>query len=161
MKSDQYKIVPLSNTMLNSAVLLGETIFPHRTDQKNVRWTFSDSLQRPDSGKEYWLAVNKQGKILGMTGLYIDNKDEKVVWLGWFGVHPQHRHQGLGSILLRFSITEAVKRGFSKLKLYTSSDKNELAAHNLYEKFGFIQSGIDEKADLFYYIKNLEEENTQ
>jgi GNAT superfamily N-acetyltransferase len=101
------------------------------------------------------LAVNHQGEIVGVTGLYYDLRDKNIAWLGWFGVHPQHRRHGLGSMLLEFAISEAEKRGFSVLKLYSSFDKNETAAHLLYKKYGFIQIVSDKNADKIIFQKEL------
>lgn len=157
--SNDYRIIPLSNEILNDAVSLIEAVFPYRPDQKNARWSFTDSLLHPTSDKQYWLAVNHQGAIVGITGLYEDYKDNNVVWLGWFGVHPQHRRHGLGSMLLEFAISEAIKRGFSVLKLYSSFDENERAAHHLYRKYGFVQIKADAKADKIYFAKKLTEES--
>lgn len=157
MKSEQYNIVPLSDDTLNKAVSLIKNIFPYKKDQRDAEWSFTESLSKPDADKKYWLAVKDNGKVIGITGLYTDAKDSKTVWLGWFGVHPQYRRQGIGSQLLESTISEAIKRGFAKLKLYTSSDKNEVAAHSLYRKFGFVQSGRDAKGDVIYFEKMLEE----
>lgn len=159
MNSELYKIMPLSDENLNKAVALVKKIFPYKKDQRDAKWSFTESLSNQNSGKKYWLAVNTEGKIVGITGLYKDTKDNKVVWLGWFGVHFRYRRQGIGSQLLEFSISEAIKGGFSKLNLYTSSDKNEIAAHELYRKFGFIQSAINARRDVIYFEKRLEEEN--
>jgi len=156
--SRDYRIIPLSNEILDEAVSLIEAVFPYKTDQKKARRSFTDSLSRPDSDKQYWLAVNHQGSIVGITGLYDNDKDSNVVWLGWFGVHPQHRRHGLGSMLLEFAISEAIKRGFSVLKLYSSFDENERAAHHLYEKSGFVQTKSDEKTDKIYFAKKLKEQ---
>ncbi len=152
---DKYKIVPLSAKLIDDALALIEAIFPYKPDQKTAKWSFRDSLTQPNLSQQYWLATTPHGAIVGVTGLYHDYKDKSVAWLGWFGVHPQHRRHGLGSTLLEFSISEASKRGFSLLKLYSSFDENERAAHCLYTKYGFIQTSTDEKADKIYFLKKL------
>ncbi|MBM4146804.1 MAG: GNAT family N-acetyltransferase [Nitrospira sp.] len=124
-----YKIIPLSKELLKETIALMEAVFPYKPDQKIAKQSFRDSLTQPNSKQQYWLAANPHGEIVGVTGLYHDYKDKSVAWLGWFGVHPQHRRHGLGSMLLEFSMLEASKRGFSVLKLYSSFDENERAAH--------------------------------
>jgi GNAT superfamily N-acetyltransferase len=152
---DKYKIVPLSEELVEDAIVLIETVFPYKQDQKTAKWSFRNSLTQAKYNQQYWLAVNSHGEIVGVTGLYHYDNDKSVVWLGWFGVHPQHRRHGLGSMLLDFSISEASKRGFSVLKLYSSFDENEKAAHCLYRKYGFIETSADEKADKIYFLKQL------
>jgi GNAT superfamily N-acetyltransferase len=153
--SKQIKIIPLSKETLNTAISLIQKIFPYRLDQKYAQRSFSDSLTNSNPHKTYWVAINKEGRVVGTTGLYLDRNDKSVVWLGWFGVHPKHRKQGIGSKLLLFTIDEAKRKGYSLLKLYTSFDKNEKAAHQLYKKFGFVQTKSDKKSDKIYFQKNL------
>lgn len=150
-----YRIIPLSKELLNDAIALIEAVFPYKPDQKTAKRSFRDSLTQPNSDQQYWLAANPHGEIVGVTGLYHDYKDKSVAWLGWFGVHPQHRRHGLGSMLLEFSVSEAAKRGFSVLKLYSSFDENERAAHCLYRKYGFIKTSTDEKADKVFFLKKV------
>lgn len=153
--SNNYRIIPLSKELMNDAMVLMEMVFPYKQDHKNAKWSFASSLSRPNSDKQYWIAVNHEGEIVGITGLYNDNRDKNIAWLGWFGVHPQHRRHGLGSMLLNFAISEATRRGFSVLKLYSSFDENEIAAHCLYRKYGFIETKSDEKADKIFFLKKL------
>ncbi len=153
---NNYKIVSLSKELISDAMLLIETVFPYKQDQKDANWCFGDSLSRLNSDKQYWLAVNREDEIVGITGLYNDNRDKKIRWLGWFGVHPQHRRHGLGSKLLSFTISKAEERGFSTLKLYSSFEENERASHSLYRKYGFIEIMSDEKADKIVFLKKNE-----
>lgn len=152
---DKYKIVPLSEELIDDAIVLIETVFPYKRDQKTAKWSFRNSLTQAKPDQQYWLAANSHGEIVGVTGLYHYDNDKSVVWLGWFGVHSQHRRNGLGSMLLEFSISEAIRRGFSVLKLYSSFDENERAAHHLYKKYGFVETKSDEKADKIFFLKKL------
>jgi len=135
-------------------ILIGR-VFPYKEDQKFAKFSFTDSLKYSNADNQFWLAVNHKGEIVGITGLYHDYREKNIAWLGWFGVHPQHRRLGLGSMLLEFAISEAEKRGFSILKLYSSFDKNERAAHFLYRRYGFIQILSDKKADKMIFLKKL------
>jgi len=85
------------------------------------------------------VVLDSGGKVFGLTGLYRDSRktEKSTVWLGWFGIHPAFRRQGIGSALLLFTINEAQKEGFKTMKIYTSTDANERGAHLLYELFGF------------------------
>jgi GNAT superfamily N-acetyltransferase len=153
--SNEIRIIPISKETLDEAISLIQKVFPHIPDQKNAEWSFSDSLTNINSDKNYWVAVNNEGKFIGITGLYLDLNDKSVAWLGWFGVHPSHRRHGIGSDLLVFTIDEAKRRGFSSLKLYTSSDENEKAAHQLYKKMEFLQTTYDKKLGRIYFVKDL------
>jgi GNAT superfamily N-acetyltransferase len=130
-------------------------IFPYKSDQMNVRYSLPDSLGKVAYGQSYWVAADEAQSVIGITGLYADRNDSTFIWLGWYGVNPVNRKQGIGSMLLQFAIDEAMRRGVSTLKLYTSSDPNEQAAHQLYKKFGFQQTGIDKKSDKLFFEKNL------
>ena len=86
----------------------------------------------------YWVAINGLEKVLGTIGLYCYEFDkDKAFWLGWFCVDPNARKKGIGSQLLQFSINEAKRLRKKFLRLYTSTDPNELDSHRLYEKHGF------------------------
>ena len=87
---------------------------------------------------KYWIAIDLSGKVFGTTGLYCYQTDEREAhWLGWFCVDPALRKKGIGTRLLGFSISMARKRYKRLLRLYTSTDPNELDAHRLYERHGF------------------------
>jgi RimJ/RimL family protein N-acetyltransferase len=151
----EIKIIPLSKNNLSEAISLVKSIFPYREDQKKARINLIESLSLKNSGKSYWVAVDSNDKIVGLTGLYLDAKDKNVVWLGWFGVHPEQRRQGIGNRLLRFTIDEAKRREFKTMKIYTSTDKGARAARRLYESFGYRKINSCRVADKIHYIKDL------
>ena len=134
------KIIPLTQEQLTNAISLLEKIFSYKPDQKLFKYSLTDSLKKKAYGQIYWIAAEETNSVIGITGLYDDATDKKASWLGWFGVHSDYRQCGICSILLQFAIDKAKQKGSAKLKLYTSSDPNERAAHNLYRKFGFKQT---------------------
>jgi GNAT superfamily N-acetyltransferase len=155
------KVTPLSTATLNDAIVLVKKIFVSKIDQNISPKSLKESLSEISSVKTYWVAVERDGETVGITGLYKDSHNKDTIWLGWFGVHPGYRRRGIGSTLLEFTIKEAKRRGFSILKLYTSSGENEKAAHGLYKKFGFILSDTNKKSDKVYLIKNLTNNKAQ
>jgi len=153
------RVLPLSHEDLRNAISVIKRIFPYKSDQKLSEYSLTNSLGKADYGQTYWVAVNEEKRVIGITGIYNDKYDSSIVWLGWFGVHPAHRRLGIGSMLLQYAIDEASRKDAAKLRLYTSSDPNERAAHELYRKFGFKQTRIDRNADKIYFMKSLKEDS--
>lgn len=126
-------------------------VFPNDTE---AIWNPEKSLPlslRPQSELkedvfvDYWIVLNEQEEIIGVTGIYKLKEDSHdVVWLGWYCIRKDQRGKGLGRELLEWTIKKAKERGFNKLKLYTSTDPNEASAQILYEKLGFKMVGEDE-----------------
>jgi ribosomal protein S18 acetylase RimI-like enzyme len=151
----EIKIIPLTKKHLDEAISLVENIFPYKQDQKIARINLEESLTLKNSGKSYWVAKDRHSKIVGVTGLYLDAKDRDVIWVGWFGVHPAYRRCGIGASLLDLSIKEAKRKDFKKIKIYTSTDKHERAAHRLYELYGFKTTNYYKDKDEICYKKDL------
>ena len=155
--------IPLSKRTLDNTISLIEEVFKYREDQELACKNLIESLSQTNFNKNYWVAIDRDNNAIGIIGLYIDPQIENsktTVWLGWFGVHPERRRRGMGSSLLEFTLNEAKKRGFKTIKLYTSLDKNEEAAHKLYEKYGFKKVNFNGDTEVIYYKKDLTEKGT-
>ena len=149
---------PLSEEILPSAIELIDKVFVYEKDRELARINLTETLEHKNYGQMYWFATDKKGKAIGMTGLYRDQKnkdDHETVWLGWFGVHPEYRRCGIGSSLLEFTINEAKRLGFKTMKIYTSTDENESAAHKLYESFGFEKTILLKDEEVIYFLNKL------
>jgi len=86
---------------------------------------------------DFWAAVDENGEIRGVIGLYSYIKDEdEAAWVSWFCVDPKARRQGIGQRLLGHAVEQARARGMKYVRLYTSTLANEAAAQFLYEKNG-------------------------
>ena len=110
------------------------------------------------SAMKYWVAVDENEDVCGITGLYGNKSDkDEALWLSWFCVNPKHRGRGIGKQLIEFSIEEAKKHRKKYLRLYTSDDANEADAQFLYEQYGFKIFKREEKAGytLIYREKEL------
>ncbi|MBI2068852.1 MAG: GNAT family N-acetyltransferase [Candidatus Yanofskybacteria bacterium] len=145
------KFEPLSERNIEEATELAHSVFPE--DAKKERKpgdAYRASLEPRkylDFYKqegynllllEYYIAREPSDKIAGVTGFYqrdIDPKD--IAWLGWYCVDPQFRGKGYGREILEWTIDKAKEKGFTVLKLWTTTDPNEAAAQILYEKLGF------------------------
>ncbi|KND47722.1 MAG: hypothetical protein AB201_02175 [Parcubacteria bacterium C7867-006] len=143
--------IPLTEKYLEAAVKMVDEVFPQDLD---AIWNPEKSLPlslRPQSELkqdvfvDYWIVLNDNDEIIGVTGMYRLKEDpEDVVWLGWYCIRADQRGRGLGRELLNWTIDKAKERGFKKMKLYTSTDPNEAAAQILYDKLDFKIIGEDE-----------------
>ena len=65
---------------------------------------------------------------------------KKVALLEDMIVAPAYRAKGIGNLLLERAVNLAEEKGLGRLTLLT--DRNNIVAHHLYEKSGFIRSGM-------------------
>ena len=92
--------------------------------------------------------VDDFDRVLGTTGLYSLRRGSDVAaWVAWFCVDPAARGQGIGQALLDHTVALGRAAALRKLRLYTSTDPNEVAAQVLYEKNGFAE--VARKRGLF------------
>jgi len=142
------KPLPLTAEFADQAMLLTQQVFKD-DDQESIKRCFEEAT-RPGSHTDfmeahecsdirYWVAI-ENGVVTGVTGFYNEIPTPEAIWVGWFCVHPDHRKQGLGTDLLRFTIQRAKDEGYECLKLFTSDLDDERAAHHLYERFGFVET---------------------
>ena len=119
--------------------------------------SFSASQEEEETGlKEKFEAVNANafnfslgafvsGALVGKVA-FIRNSRKKLAHKGEIGgmfLHPDHRGQGISSLLLSQTLDKAFSQpGLSKVIL-TVTDGN-VAAKALYEKYGFVTFGMEE-----------------
>lgn len=78
-------------------------------------------------------------EVIGICGLYTlepHNRDE--MWLGWFGVVPELRNQGIGVKALDFLKEKAKSEGCKKLRSYVDKEGKPLP---FYKRNGFRVTG--------------------
>lgn len=70
----------------------------------------------------YWLAENDADReLLGIVGLYSPRWiGTQNLHLGWFGVHPERRRQGIGKLLFDHAELEALQLNARSLLAETS-----------------------------------------
>lgn len=145
-------IKPLSKNNLKGALQVLDKVFG--TSEEDKWWYtrgFNASLKSkkylamyPDEKPlylKYFVAINKKTKkVLGTTGLYAYQKDwdDNAFSTGWFGVDPKYRDQGIGKLLLEFTIKKAKKLERKYLRLWTSDTPETETARKMYEKRGFV-----------------------
>ncbi|QIR35486.1 GNAT family N-acetyltransferase [Tolypothrix sp. PCC 7910] len=142
------EIQPLSKETLTAAIDLANKVFQYQRWWEKASWAFKLSLMHGYLPKlllgflgiswcRYWVAVNSQADVLGVTGLYTQRGDAETYWLGWTCVNPEARGQGIGAKLVDFAINQAKNDGANDLKLYTSDLPSNAIARQLYERRGF------------------------
>jgi len=148
-RAEGVHMVPLTKQNLPEAVAAAKEGFSYGGPFLNPAKDFKASLDpvlnatrlsmdpKVEANARYWLAVDKDGKVLGTTGLYETGKDQaEAAWMGWMSVRPAYRGQGVGKLLVDFSKEQAAADGKQFLRLYTSNARGEAAAQGLYEREG-------------------------
>lgn len=113
-----------------------------------------------DDGRSYYVA-KKDDKIVGVCGLhrYIWGPED-ITWLGWFAVHPEFQHKGIGHAMMENVCEIASEKGYRKLFIETYSDDDFLNARGFYEGFGFKKAGeirdyIKKGTDMIVYERDI------
>lgn len=110
----------------------------------------------PDNFWEVWL-VQFNGQVIGICGLYATEPHHtKELWLGWFGIVPEHRNKGIGAAVLDFLKKKC--KYFHCTTLYSYVDKNGKPLP-FYHRNGFSTQGTvaDYIADKPHLLKNFED----
>lgn len=96
--------------------------------------------------------LERDGSILGLLVL-IDCTDHLL--LDNIAIAPQAQGQGLGKILMAFAEEEAIRRGFSEIRLYTHIKMTENIA--LYPRLGYTETHRARQAgfDRVFFTKKL------
>ena len=100
------------------------------------------------------LCVLREDDIVKGFAVYYDNDTQSfTAYLSMIAVKPGYRHEHIGTRILGFVESEAVKSGMKFLKLEVG--KKNLTGQKFYRRLGYEQCG--EKSQSWYYIKNLGE----
>ena len=83
-----------------------------------------------------FVLVKKNGENIGFIAYYANNIVEKTVYISMITVSILYRRQGIGELLLKKSISDAIQRKMKFIKLEVRKDN--LNAICFYEKNGFI-----------------------
>lgn len=108
--------------------------------------SFSKELYNPLA--KYLVAKSENGKTLGFAGIWTIVDEGHITNIA---VHPNFRKKGIGSALVKGLIDHASSWGYTAMTLEVR--KSNIAAQNLYKKYGFIEEGIRKK----YYQDNKED----
>ncbi|MBW4534674.1 MAG: ribosomal protein S18-alanine N-acetyltransferase [Pleurocapsa minor HA4230-MV1] len=104
-------------------------------------WTREGYLREIDSDRSTLIILQllhekAQTQMIGMACLWSIVEEAHITLLA---IHPEHRHQGLGQLLLIILLKDAIARQLE----WATLEVNEynLAALNLYQKYGFQIAG--------------------
>lgn len=101
-----------------------------------------DDEEREEVGDQHFVALDDAGEVIGVGGAMEDNEEGYGIWwLGWFYVHPDHQHQGVGAALLERSLAWAREHEGRKMYVDVSSLPEYENARRFYAKHGFSEEG--------------------
>jgi len=94
------------------------------------------------SSLQDWLLEDPDSVLVARTseiiiGFCFNYNDDGVIWLAWFGVHPDYRGMGVGSALLR-KLEETVRNGRSH-KIWCDCRTENEASKLALTKLGYVQ----------------------
>ena len=128
----RYELIDQNNLILATRVQL--EIFPDEI----AYCAYKKSIEDEHKNYRYYL-VYKESVIIGITGLYIEDRYSDSIWIGWYGVLENYRLHGFGEKILldTFNMAKewALEKGnISYIRLYTSYRDNPIA-QILYKKY--------------------------
>lgn len=132
MKHDDIEIVNVDMDNVIHAIHIQRSLFP----DSDGAYNFLESLVKT-SEFEFWL-IKKDSDYIGTVGIYTLPEDGESAWLGWFGILPQYRRQGIGSLAIAHYEKVARERGFRYARLYTNRLNNE-RAKSFYRANGYVE----------------------
>ncbi len=100
----------------------------------------------------YPMAIYADEKPVGFTMYGQFEEDEGDYWIARLMVDKNHRRQGYGEAAMRIAIDE-MRRNEDCEKIFVSFVPGNVDAQLLYEKLGFLDTGMIVDGELVYVIK--------
>jgi GNAT superfamily N-acetyltransferase len=147
----------ITSENLAKAIATAWQIFPYERHAEGF-WpelTYKMAIEQQNPRFAYYLARDTK-KIVGITGHYPARYGQPKMWLGWFGVLPAERRKGYGSKILLATCEIVGGFGISSFHIYSGDCEEERAAHRLYLRTGFEQTGrgqVDGEPVLYFKTK--------
>lgn len=146
------KFEVVSRRNVNDAIETGLSIF--NDDETPVmeielKASFGDAasgrIVREELGisKATYLLPRLNKTPAGITGIYTLVARPEDAWLGWFGLAPHARRQGLGEVILEQTVNLARDQQADHMRIWTSLCPEHDTARKLYEKLGFSEEYYD------------------
>lgn len=157
------QFIEVNKDNLEIAVKIQNEIFPLEDGRQNYIEGITNDPYRKEMTN--YIVYNEEIPI-GVVGLYSYNEYPSDAWLSWFGVIAKYRNKGYGSKIFDFFEDLALKKGYSSIRVYTSSGFD--IAISLYEKKGMIREYYQNELEsdeinneTIIYSKSLTEEKIQ
>ena len=145
-----HSVIPLSHHNLKEAQAVLQVVFP--TEPKAQHY-FALSLEPKKKGASYfeYAVLEVDCKVIGTSGLYRERSTPDDLWLGWYGILPEYRGQGWGSVLLNDSIVLSRNMGAKNLRLWTTDEPDMAKAALVYVRKGFVMDSKEWDAEAKYH----------
>jgi len=131
---------PMIETMLPRHV--GQVLAIER-DASPRPWSakvFHDELEQADLGHRRYVVARAGRRVIGYAGLMFVPDEAHVTNIA---VHPEHRRQGVATLLLVELADAAIDRGCQAWTLEVRASR--VGAQALYRAFGFVPAGVRAK----------------
>lgn len=105
-------------------------------------------IQKEVTGSGVRFSVQEEGREIGHAYLYILTNDLHRRPFGFMEdveVEPEHRKEGIGSQLVKMVVETAKERGCYKLVATSRHERPKV--HELYERLGFRDHGVEFRVD--------------
>lgn len=135
----EVQIMPMNYDDLNEVLAIERLCFPMSAWS---RWSFASELKRGQ--KSCFIVARIGDTMVGFAGWRQEYDEAHVANIA---IHPKMRGRGIGELLLRTLLEEAVKRGLNVSLLEVR--KSNIVAQNLYRKYGYQVIGIRPSYYLF------------
>lgn len=90
--------------------------------------------------RDFFIVAELAGKVIGYAVARVEHRLGHMISIA---VVPEHRRQGIASMLMRALLDALSKKGVQRVKLEVR--ESNVAAQNLYKKMGFRVSGKIER----------------
>jgi RimJ/RimL family protein N-acetyltransferase len=133
--------------LINSVVAEGAEIGRNEevSREQEIDW-LSGLLSRLERAKTFFMVAEVKGKIIASSDINKQNGFQKHVGVVGIVIKKDFRELGIGTVMMGFLIEQAKKMGMKVLTL-TAFASNKRAIH-VYEKVGFVQTGLIPKKHL-------------
>src|SRR4051812_25630723 len=110
------------------------------SEEEEARW-LKTQLEKIHDKKTVQLLASDQGEVLGVAGVELGEKVQSHVGLFGISVAKDFRGQGIGTLLMKLALKEAVDHLCQLRIVVLAVFGDNLAAHEMYKKFGFQEHG--------------------
>lgn len=126
---DALRLDPMQPEDLDSVLAVERLSFPSV-------WSRESYLRELRNRNSYYIVARLAGEIIGHAGMWVALDEAHISTLA---VHPARRRRKLGRFLLSHLIQVAEQKGVARIALEVR--EGNLAAHGLYQQFGFQSRG--------------------